>query len=99
MDILGVEKALSVIPRLTGNVLYIYGPCQLYKYLNTRYIAVKRLSLELADLIEALKYGLVYAPDLIGFQYTVVEGVSDEEAEFLAPLEMSQLGNIIYVKC
>jgi hypothetical protein len=99
MDVVDVDRARGVLPRLSGAVLYIYGPCALYKLLNTYFVAVRRLSPDLSDLVEAVKYGLSHAPELLGFSYTVVEGGSDDEVEFLRGLEMSQLGKIIYVKC
>jgi hypothetical protein len=99
MELLDVDRARSALPGLSGAVLYIYGPCAPYRLLNTYFVATRRLSSDLSDLVEAVKYGLSHAPELLGFSYTVVEGDSDDEVEFLRGLEMSQLGKIIYVKC
>jgi len=39
--------------------------------------------------VEALKHGLRHAPELRGFDSTVVEGRDEEEKELLVGLELS----------
>jgi len=39
--------------------------------------AVERLRLDVEDLVEALKYGLLFAPELRGFDYIVVDGMEE----------------------
>lgn len=92
MDVVDVERARSILPALSGAVLHIYGPCALHRLLCAYFVAARRLSSDLSDLVEAVKCGLSHAPELVGFSYTVVEGDSDDEVELLRGLEMSQLG-------
>ena len=40
-----------------------------------------------------------FAPELRGFDYTVVEGCGGDGRKLLEGLELSQLGRIIYVEC
>jgi hypothetical protein len=99
MDVITPAEAREVLEKLQGWVLYLYHTCETYRYIRAHVIAVKRLRLGIEDLIEALKYGLQFAPEIRGFDYTVVEGRGGEEEALLKELELSQLGKIIYVKC
>ncbi|MEM4765416.1 MAG: hypothetical protein QW598_11010 [Pyrobaculum sp.] len=89
------------LPRveLRGRVLYIAGECAAYRSLAVPLVVVKRLGRGVVELVETLKFALNFAPELVGFDFTVVEGYDDEEAELLRGLELSQLGKIIYIKC
>ncbi|MGC9050593.1 hypothetical protein [Pyrobaculum sp.] len=62
-------------PRLSGAVLYIYGPCALYRLLNTYFIAVRRLSSDLSDLVEAVKYGLSHARSSLALATRWLRGI------------------------
>lgn len=99
MDVVSRAEAWRVLPGLQGWVLYLYGDCEMYRLVAARVVAVKRLHPGVEDLVEALKYGLRHAPELRGFDFTVVEGRGEEEKELLVGLELSQLGKIIYVEC
>jgi hypothetical protein len=99
MDVVSAAEARRVLKELEGWVLYLYSCCEMYKLVKAHVIAVKRLRLDVEDLVEALKYGLQFAPELRGFDYTVVEGCGGDGRELLEGLELSQLGRITYVEC
>ena len=99
MQILTHLEALDALKNLDGSVLYLAWKCGLYKALNARAVVVVRQGVGLGELISSIKYGLSFAPELVGFKYTVVEGEDLEEATLLEVLEFSQLGKIIYIVC
>jgi len=99
MQILTEREAVNVLKSLDGPVLYLAWKCGLYKALNARVVVVLRQGVGLEELISSIKYGLSFAPELMGFRYTVVEGEDLEETTLLEALELSQLGKFIYVVC
>jgi len=99
MQILTQWETLDALKNLNGAVLYLAWKCGLYKALNARAVVVMRQGVGLEELVSSIKYGLSFAPKLVGFKYTVIEGEDLEEAALLEALEFSQLGKIIYVVC
>jgi len=99
MQILTEREAVNALERLDGPVLYLAWKCGLYKALNTHAVVVLRQGVGLEELTSSIKHGLSFAPELVWFRYTVVEGEDLEETALLEALELSQLGKIIYVVC
>ena len=62
MDVISAAEARRVLKELEGWVLYLYSCCEMYKLVKARVIAVKRLRLDVEDLVEALRTVCAGAP-------------------------------------
>ncbi|MEL9990845.1 MAG: hypothetical protein QXP98_10440 [Thermoproteus sp.] len=72
--------------------MYIYLEEPLLQY-KTEWVLVKR-DPGLEELVEAVKFGLRFAPDVLGFETTIVEVIGVEEIFLLLGLTPSDLGSI-----
>ncbi|MGC8973951.1 MAG: hypothetical protein ACP5I3_05155 [Thermoproteus sp.] len=87
-DAAGLDKAVSPIE----NLLYIYLEAPSLSVRRSWVLVRRRPGLD--GLVDALRFGLRFAPELLGFQATVVEALDAEELSLLVGLSPSDLGDI-----
>lgn len=86
-----LEPAVSAL----GRVLYVYADIPAFRQ-RRGWVFVRRAP-GLDGLIDALKFGLQFAPELLGFEASIVEVFDVEELELLRGLSPSSLGQVFAV--
>jgi len=87
-DAAGLNRAVSPMEDL----LYIYVDVPLLSTKASWILVRRRPGLD--GLVDALRFGLRFAPELLGFKATVVEALEVEEVALLKGLSPSDLGDL-----
>jgi len=95
-----IPSLINYIPRLM-NIAYISSNFSLSSIIRKPMIMVKKLDVDdeyerALDLIESLKYALNFAPDLVGFDMTIIDDVElSIELRVITSMSPSHLGRVL----